>query len=215
MAVFIDVRSGATRAADSITESLEPYRGVCVFVDITNSTEVKYVKGLEDWIRLLGNTFGVLEVQAKLRAHFVKFIGDAIMIFIPDDRLYADDDAIRDTYTLLEEVRASIDILKMLHIDEMYMKCKVSIHYCEDVYNITFFKDHDDYYGKDIDLTARLLSKARENSIVVSESFYEKLLRDLDASGRDHDSGCLADISGIYIEDFKGVPDLTEFRRLS
>ena len=183
MAVYIDVHSTDIAKIDEIVEKLTPYSGVCIFIDITNSTDIKYMKGIDDWILLLKNSFGVSEVQKKLRENVIKFIGDAIMFFIPDDSLYTEDDTINNTYSLLEEIFAGIDILKMLHVDELHMKCKVSIHHCKDVYNITFFKGHNDYYGKDIDIAARLLTKAKENSIVNSETFYQKVLQDIEKTG--------------------------------
>jgi class 3 adenylate cyclase len=100
----------------------------------------------------------------------------------------------------------------MLHIGKVHLRCKVAIHYCEEVYNITFFKGYNDYYGKDIDLTVRLLSKAKENKIVISEPFYQKVLQDLKNQGMAQDSEYM---KYKYIEDFKGVPYSTPFRLLN
>ena len=103
----------------------------------------------------------------------------------------------------------------MLHIGKVHLRCKVAIHYCEEVYNITFFKGYNDYYGKDIDLTVRLLSKAKENKIVISEPFYQKVLQDLKNQGMAQDSEYMKYVSDKYIEDFKGVPNSTPFRLLN
>ena len=65
------------------------------------------------------NTFGILEVQKKLKDNVIKIIGDEIMFFIPDEILYTEGDTIIDNYTLLEETFAVIDILKILHVDEL------------------------------------------------------------------------------------------------
>ena len=214
MTVFIDVHSKDIKDIERTIANLQPYCGTCLFIDITNSTKIKYNKGFSEWVILLKNTFGVLALQQKIKGNIVKFIGDAIMIFIPDDTLFTENGSITGFYTLLEEVFATVDILKLLHIDEVFMKCKVSIHYCEEVYDITFFKGYDDYYGKDIDITARLLSKAKENTIVISDVFYQKVIKDLKETGKPMDTGCLKNISSRYIEDFKGVPFPIQFRRL-
>ena len=215
MTVFIDVHSKDTKDIEQTIDNLQPFSGICLFIDITNSTKIKYNKGFSEWVLLLKNTFGVLSLQNKIKNNIVKFIGDAIMIFVPDETLFTQNGSINNFYTLLEEVFATVDILKLLHIDDVFMKCKVAIHYCEDVYNITFFKGYDDYYGKDIDITARLLSKAKENTIVISDVFYQKVINDLSETGKPIDTGCLTNISGKYIEDFKGVPFPLQFRRLT
>lgn len=80
------------------------------------------------------------------------------------------------------------------------------ITFCKDVYNITFFEDHEECYGKDIDIAARLLTKAKENSIAISETFYQKILNDLKNTGDKPDISCLRNVFGIYIKDFKGIP---------
>ncbi len=215
MTVFIDFHSKNTDAIEEIIDSLQPCCGTCLFIDIINSTDIKYNKGLKDWMILLKNTFALLELQQKIKKNTIKFIGDAIMIFIPDAFLFSKEDLIYNYYTLIEEIYATVDMLKLLHVDEMYMKCKVSIHYCEDAYNITFFQGYDDYYGKDIDITARLLTKAKENSIIFSEKFYQKVLLDLKEMSKPKNSGCMNKISGKYIEDFKGIPFSTEFWRVN
>ncbi len=215
MTTFIDVHN---KNMDEIEEKLKHLRACCgtsLFMDITSSTEIKYKKGFKEWILLLKNTFSLLELQNKVKNNIIKFIGDEIMIFIPDDVLLSKGYSIYNYYTLLTEIYAAIDILKMLHVGKVHMRCKVAIHYCEEVYNITFFKGYNDYYGKDIDLTARLLSKAKENKIVISESFYQKVLQDLKNQGMAQNSEYLKYVSDKYIEDFKGVPYSTPFRLLN
>jgi len=156
----------------------------------------------------------ILNLQPKIQGNIIKYISDSIMIFTPDHVLCEDDPYIKDYFSLLEEVYASVDILRMLDGEQSHMSCKVSMHYCTDVYNMTFFKDSNDYYGKDIDLTARLLSKARENRIILSDVLYEKIIEELDNPKRPRDQGCLRHVSGRYVEDFKGVPEPTAYRFL-
>ncbi|MCG8620219.1 MAG: hypothetical protein MI802_28705 [Desulfobacterales bacterium] len=212
MVYYIDVHTTDKKTIDELIASLEPCKGVCLFIDIANSSQIKYEKGYKEWILLLKNTFGVLQLQPKLKNNIVKFIGDAIMVFIPEEQIFSHTESIVNYSTLLEEVYATIDMLQMLHARGLYMKCKVSLHHCDQAYNITFFKNRNDYYGIDIDLAARLLQKGKENYIVLSEVFYKKVLRDLEAGNQPSDTRCLKNISPIYVEDFKGIPHSTEFR---
>lgn len=215
MTTFIDIHN---KNIDEIQKTLRHLRACCgtsLFMDITSSTEIKYEKGFKEWVLLLKNTFSLLALQNKVKNNTIKFIGDEIMIFIPNDVLLSKGYSIFNYYTLLSEIYAAIDILKMLHAGKVHLKCKVAIHYCEEVYNITFFKGYNDYYGKDIDLTSRLISKAKENKIVISESFYQKVLQDLKNQGIAQDSEYMKYVSDKYIEDFKGVPYSTPFRLLN
>ena len=215
MTTFIDVHNQDIDDIKTALKQSPVFSGTSLFLDITSSTEVKYIKGFEEWVVLLKNTFSILELQKKIKDNVIKFIGDEIMIFIPDDVLFSPDPSITNYYTLFEEIYATVGMLKMLYVDNVHLKCKVAIHYCKEVYNLTFFKNYNDYYGKDIDLTARLLSKATQNRIVISELFYQKVLQDLADFGMPRESGCMKNVSDTYIEDFKGVPDSTEFRLIN
>ena len=86
------------------------------------------------------------------------------------------------------------------------MDCKVSLHYCLNVYNITFLKGYNDYYGKDIDLAARLMSKSGKNRVVFSETFYSKVKEDLKYLNLAQEDTCLSQTSGMKEDNFKGIP---------
>ena len=177
--------------------SLKPVAGTCIFIDMCNSTQLKQRK-LEDWILMIANTFNL--ANTLLREYVVKLIGDELMIYIPDFKLGSENYA-----TIFDFVKC---LLSNFHneIDDITLRLKASIHYCEDVYNITFLENHNDYYGNGIDLTARLMTKAKEKRIVISESFFERA----SALSPEHFDG----ISDKYIEDFKGFSNPTEFRIL-
>lgn len=187
--------------------------GTCIFIDIINSTALKYEAPVWDWGVKLNNTFNFISFLNDFPDHFVKGIGDEIMLFIPDQALREKHDY--NTYAeLLQEIYSTIDNIKNFPLEGLFLQCKVVIHYCTEVYNITFFEGYNDYYGRDIDLTARLMVKGKGNRIVMSEAFYQKVKEDLTRKG-DHDSGCcLHRISDKYIEDFKGVPYPVELRIL-
>ena len=113
---------------------------------------------------------------------------------------------------MLEDIYAALFLIKNHPDPDLYLSCKVAIHYCTEVHNITFFEGANDYYGSDIDLTARLMSKSIENRIVVSEKFYVKVVNDLINMGLPMETGCLSRISERFIENFRGVPVSTTFR---
>lgn len=185
--------------------------GVCIFLDLVGSTRVKYKEGIESWGKKLNNTFNFFSFLNDFPDHFVKGIGDEIMLYIPDE-LFHERKSLNDYYALLEEIYATVDNITNFPIPDLFFDCKVSIHYCTDVYNITFFKGLQDYYGIDIDISARLMSKATSNRIVLSEVFYQKAKEDFEKNYDDSGSLALSCISEKYIEDFKGVPESTAFR---
>jgi len=118
----------------------------------------------------------------------------------------------KDYYTVLHELHATLDNIKHFPNKGDLLTCKIGIHYCTEVYNITFLKGFNDYYGRDIDLTARLMSKTIANRIVISETFYQKVEEDHNERYSSYSQSVYNLISEKYIEDFKGVPKPTEFR---
>lgn len=187
--------------------------GICFFMDINKSTDMKYEGGLKDWGRKLNNTFNYLLYANHFEKNVVKGIGDEIMLFIPDGTLQRKT-ANNSFFAVLEDIYSALYLIKNHPQHGLFLNCKVAIHYCEEVYNITFFEGANDYYGSDIDLTARLMSRSSENRIVLSSAFYHKALADLDVFGLPHNSGCLSLISEPLFENFKGVPVKTEFRTI-
>ncbi|NCA77941.1 MAG: hypothetical protein EOM90_16560 [Alphaproteobacteria bacterium] len=185
--------------------------GTCFFMDINKSTDMKYLGGLKDWGRKLNNTFNNLLYANHFQHHVVKGIGDEMMLYIPDEVLKAKTTN-NTCYALLEDIHAGLFLIKNHPDPDLFLNCKVAIHHCSEVYNITFFEGADDYYGSDIDLTARLMTKSVENRIVMSETFYQMVLTDLRALHLAEDSGCLSEVSAPYRELFKGVPVPTVYR---
>jgi len=185
--------------------------GTCIFIDIVNSTDIKYKTSIAQWGKKLNNTFNFISFLNDFPDNIVKGIGDEIMLYIPDEIL-ANKTTYNNHYSLLEEIYATIYNIKNFPFDNLFLNCKVSLHYCTDAYNITFLEGFNDYYGQDIDLTARLMAKARENRIVFTEKFYKKAKEDFKNGKLNNMDTCINSISGKYIEDFKGVPNATEFR---
>jgi class 3 adenylate cyclase len=187
--------------------------GICFFMDINRSTDIKYEGGLPDWGRKLNNTFNNLLYANHFQHHIVKGIGDEMMLFIPDGIL-SEKSANNTCFALLEDIYAALFLIKNHPDQGLFLNCKVAIHYCTEVYNITFFEHANDYYGSDVDLTARLMSKCVENRIVLSEKFYIKVVNDLITMGLPTDTGCLSRVSEKYMENFRGVPVSTAYRMI-
>jgi class 3 adenylate cyclase len=197
-----------------LLETIPDCPGVCIFIDIVDSTVIKYHEPFTRWGQKLNNTFNFISLLNDFPENIVKGIGDEIMLYIPDEELKKKS-TYNSYYELLEEIYATLDNLKDFPDKELFLPCKVAIHYCTHVHNITFLEGFNDYYGKDIDLTARLKSKTKSNRIVLSEKYYKMVLNDLKARNLSPDHGCMQHVSEKYIEDFKGVPAPTEFRMIN
>jgi class 3 adenylate cyclase len=185
--------------------------GICFFIDLVNSTMIKYESGIEAWGRILNNSFNFISFLNDLSHNIVKGIGDEIMVFIPD-KMMGKHPFYKDYFTVLQELYATLDNIKHFPNKGDLLNCKIGIHYCTEVYNITFLKGFNDYYGRDIDLTARLMSKTRTNRIVLSEAFYRKVEKDHNEKYSSYRQSVFNLISEKYLEDFKGVPQSTEYR---
>jgi class 3 adenylate cyclase len=187
--------------------------GTCIFMDINKSTDMKYSGGIVDWGRKLNNTFNFLLYTNHFEDFIVKGIGDEMMLYIPDAPL-AGNSAGGGCQALLEDIFSSLYTIQNHPDPRLFLECKVSIHYCTKVYNISFFKGANDYYGSDIDLTARLMTKCIERRIVISETFYQKLESERLSRGLPAGIGCLSAVSDVCETQFKGVPDLTKYRTI-
>ncbi|MDY0284637.1 MAG: hypothetical protein RBR21_00720 [Bacteroidales bacterium] len=211
MARFIHDKNPVSTSLSETLKSLEKTPGICMFIDLVGSTAEKYESGIEVWGRKLNNTFNFISFLNDFPNHIVKGIGDEIMLFIPLDALKGKE-TLNSCFALLEEVYATIDNIKNFPLPDLFMHCKVAMHYCTEVYNITFLEHYNDYFGIDIDMTARLTRKAISDRIVISEVFYQQVLKDIQQKQSDFTPEVIAKISDKYIEDFKGVPYPVELR---
>ncbi|MCF8366763.1 MAG: hypothetical protein K9H16_13325 [Bacteroidales bacterium] len=213
MATYIHQRNPNDSTIDNQIKTLEKVPGVCIFIDLINSTADKYRDDENTWIKKVNNTFNFISVLNHFPDFVVKGIGDEMMLYLPD-KVLGKEEAFSNYISLLSEIHATMDTLIHHPLKDLFYECKVGIHYCTEVYNITFFEGVNDYYGKDIDSSARLMTKAKGNRIVMSETFYKKSLHDLHNSNIVFSDSVLKDISKTYIEDFKGVPEPFEYRVL-
>ena len=211
MVEYIHFKDPNSEEMLSFLSSIPKCPGTCFFMDINRSTDMKYEGGLTDWGRKLNNTFNFLSLLNDFPDNIVKGIGDEIMLFIPDDVLKKKP-GINSYFMLLEEIYATLYNIRHYPVADTFLPCKVAIHYCTEVYNVTFFEGTNDYYGSDVDLTARLMTKCLENRIVLSEKFLAKVRKDLKQLGLPENTGCLGNISERFLENFKGVPVSTKYR---
>ena len=211
MVEYIHFKDPNSEEMLNFLSSIPKCPGTCFFMDINRSTDMKYEGGLTEWGRKLNNTFNFLSLLNDFPDNIVKGIGDEIMLFIPDDVLKKKP-GINSYFMLLEEIYATLYNIRHYPVADTFLPCKVAIHYCTEVYNVTFFEGTNDYYGSDVDLTARLMTKCLENRIVLSEKFLNKVHKDLRKLGLPEKTGCLGNLSDRFLENFKGVPVSTKYR---
>jgi class 3 adenylate cyclase len=209
MAQYVHFRDPKAKEMTDLLRSIPRCPGTCMFMDITRSTRLKYDEDLVEWGRKLNNTFNILLYANHLEQFIVKGIGDEMMLYVPDEELLSRDSD-NDYYSLVENVHSALFLIRQQV--SVFLTCQVAIHHCTEAYNITFFERANDYYGRDIDLTARLMTKCVESRIVLSEQYYVKVKQDLIRMKRSPREGCLATLSGKRRAIFKGVPAPTAYR---
>ena len=213
MATYIHYKNPHSKELTELIAGLKTTPGVCIFIDLINSTGDKFDQVNNAWIQKLNNTFNFISFINDFPNFVVKGIGDELMLYLPDNDLQKSR-SFSNYFSLLNEIYATMDTLIHHPLKEIFYECKVGIHYCTDVYNITFFEGVNDYYGIDIDLSARLMKKAQGNRIVMSEQFYKKVMEDVERLNINKAEILINEISKTYIEDFKGVPKPVEFRKI-
>jgi len=213
MAIYINHRDPASNELVKALNKIPTCPGTCIFIDLVESTGIKYKKGIGHWGRLINNTFNFISILNDFPDNIVKGIGDELMIYIPDEAL-SGKQSITHHYAIIEELYSTLLNIKSFPVKNLFMDCKIAMHYCSNVYNITFLKGYNDYYGKDIDMAARLMSKSGKNRIVFSEAFYEKAKNDLLNLSIPEESTCLSMKSESISESFKGIPFPVVYRTL-
>ncbi len=174
-------------------KNLKNYPGYCVFMDIVGSTELKDIE-LPKWIIYIYNTFANTKTYFWNLGSAIKSIGDSLMFYFPENSL-KDEDALSIFAGL-----ASIAKNEELHFKDV----KISVTYCSNVYDITFIENTKDVYGKDIDLTARLLSIASSKEIIMNEEFVKRLKESYNRIGNKEQFPEVDLIVGPWPQKFKG-----------
>jgi len=212
MMQYIDLKTIEESKLDSIFNELTPVSGYCIFIDIVGSSAVKYEHGVKEWIKIHKNTFSVFSELIGIHNFIVKFIGDEIMIFIPEFVLQINEHGVTSCFSLLNELYSSISIIKNFPEKERFLSCKMAINYCKEVYNISFWEGVNDYYGKEIDICARLIGKTVANRIILGEKFMEKLYQYIERNKHQKTAKIINQISEKYSENFKGIPHIVDYR---
>ncbi len=213
MATYIRDLDPNSAKMETMIGSLNKTPGTCIFIDIINSTSDKYQCAPQSWIRKINNTFNFIMFLNDFPDFLVKGIGDELMLYLPDE-VMKNHCAFNNSFMLLQEIYSTLDNLKNHPRKDLFYECKVGIHYCEDVFNITFFEGVNDYYGTDIDLAARLMKKTTSDKIIINELFYNRVMESLASSGINADETFFGDISEPLHDDFKGVPYPVKYREI-
>lgn len=147
-------------------DALAKTPGICIFIDITGSTKMK-CSGLKQWVARIHNCFA--NSRANLSSfNPIKSIGDALMYYIEEQ------DLLKSGYNELQIYDGLWQLATERGSD--FPDVKIGAAWCEDVYPITFFSGSRDYYGIDIDLTARLQSCASNKEVVIDDRLRAKVL---------------------------------------
>ena len=211
MVQFIHDRNPNSNEIRNKLNNITACPGTCLFIDIVNSTLIKHQTDIAEWGQKLNNTFNFLSLLNEFPDNIVKGIGDEIMLYIPDEELESKT-GYNNYFGLLSELYSTLYNIKNFPNNELFLDCKMSVHYCQEAFNITFLEGANDFYGSDIDLTARLMSKAVDNRIVISEVFYNKVRDDVLGKAQIIGDTVFNLISPKYLEDFKGIPNPIEYR---
>ncbi len=147
-------------------KNLRPTPGYCIFVDIVDSTKMKD-DDFSAWVRYLGTTLSLIQAYIQPQTFPLKCIGDELMFYIPKEKMWR-----------MGETPANLfdRLCRMVKHDEPHFKpVKISVAFCTNAYEISFVSNTPDIYGKDIDLTARLLSLASSWEIIMNEGFVKSI----------------------------------------
>jgi hypothetical protein len=183
--------------------SLQPTPGYCIFIDIAGSAAMKQ-QGIWQWIALIHNCFE----NARLFLYPfspLKSIGDALMYYIELSDLR------QSGYTPLQ-IFNGLWQTATENAPE-FPVVRIGAAWCEQAYALTFLPGKQDYYGTDIDMTARLQSLAKEREVVIERRFYEGIAADYRGIGNQEQFESYRSLRGPRQESLKGIPNVTEVYR--
>jgi class 3 adenylate cyclase len=170
------------RARPDLTSATAPNgTATILFTDIEGSTQLNEGLGDDRWMALLREHNEIVRTQSALHSGFeVKAQGDGFMLAFPSAR---------------DALRCAIGIQRALaeqDSDVPELRVRIGLHTGEPV------READDFYGKAVNLAARIAAEARGSEILVSS-----LVRDLvESSGEfafeDPTDAELKGLSGMY-----------------
>lgn len=195
MALYFDPRDADLKTK---MDGLQPTPGFCIVVDIVGSTAMKD-SSVKEWAAFIHNAFSY--TLAFLSSSFVplKSIGDCLMFFIPEERMRANGETALHFFSGLCTVANEADPL--------FREVKISAVYCRHAYEITFIPGTEDVYGKDIDLTMRLLAKAGSREIMMNEGFVDQVRANYAVASHPEQYQQVQRIVGPWPETMKGFAE--------
>ncbi|MEI7731153.1 MAG: hypothetical protein WCO56_16370 [Verrucomicrobiota bacterium] len=174
-------------------KSLQPTPGYCIFVDIVGSTALKD-SSISEWCKFIHHTFNSTQFHIPVPIQPLKSIGDCLMYYIPEPQMCGE--------TPLSLLAGLYGLTR--HTDAILRDVRVSIGYCQDVYAVSFLLGMHDFYGKDIDLTSRLLAIAQSKEILMNEPFYQQVRMEFSHHQNFEQYPCMLEIQGPWTQTMKG-----------
>ena len=163
-------------------------------------------QGIRHWIALIHNCFANVGMFLDPFSP-LKGIGDALMYYIEAQDLEKSGYRPLQVFDGLWQVATDTD--------ERFPVVKIGAAWCEQVYAITFLRGSQDYYGIDVDMTARLQALAQERQVVIERRLFDKIKADYEFFGNKNDFDSVRLLSGPKHELLKGIPAKIEvFRTL-
>lgn len=180
-------------------QSLQPVEGICIFIDVTGSTEMK-TSTISNWIAKIHNCFANC---ADFLNPFtpIKSIGDALMYYIECQDLKSSGYSPLQIYDGLWQIATESD--------SNFPEVKIGAAWCEKAYPITFIQNGLDYYGIDIDLTARLQGIADSKEVVIDFRLHQKVMQHYQAAGNARQFVSVARMVGPEKVNLKGIQNKT------
>jgi len=176
-------------------EDLKPVTGFCVMADIVGSTGLKD-RNLQEWIIRIANTFNL--VRSWVEPNFLKTVGDMLMFWFKSEDLFK-----TSTPLALIDSLASM-FAQAKQESEYFHPVKLAVCRCSDVFEISFMRQGEDVYGKDIDLTARLLALAGEGEVLMNEEFRNIVGENYANCANKDQFECVERIQGPWSQKIKG-----------
>lgn len=168
------------------------------------------------WASAIFNTFSNLRAFLPPQAIPLKSLGDALMYYIPELLLSG---PVTGPLAVHVPGGGALSLFAALVAaahdpDPVYEQVKIAVAYCTDAYSLTFVKGFEDIYGKHIDLTARLLTKAHPREVVMNEPFVERVKAAYQQIGKKEQFPEVDQILGPWPELFKGFKDVIPIYKL-
>ncbi len=163
---------------------------------------------ITNWVAQIQNAFSV---SLSFLSAFppLKGIGDELMYFIEDADLQQSGYNYLQIYDALFQIACS-------NAPGSIPATKIVAAYCPSAYAMTFLKGKPDYYGADIDRTARLKSvrpPLQSREIVVDDQLHLRILSDYRTAGNQPSFQSVMEIQGPHKHKAKGIPKPVLFYR--